>query len=426
MAVWIILITLGLFATRLVPEYLSALLFFTLCMLFDAAPAAVVFSGFDSGAFWLVLAGLVIGLAINTTGLGHRIAGLVAGFLNGSYARIITGMVLSGFAFAFFMPSAMGRCVLLIPIAMEVAHSYGFSKGSNGYNGITLAVVFGSFLPAFSLLPANVSNMILVGMTESVYGYSPLYAHYLQLHFPVLGLGKAVLIILLILWLFPDTPHPGTVPSKPEHCALSRTETLLAGLLVVLIGLWITDFIHHISPAWVAMAGAVILMLPRVGIVSKEQFAEKINFSALFFVAGVMGLGGVIHYSGMGKALADWFLKVLPLSPDQPFINYICICIASVLTGIVTTLPGIPAVLTPIADSVAHLTGFSVQAVAMLQVFGFSTIIFPYQSPPIIFGAMLAGVSMKQTTRMCICLAGVSIVVLMPLDYLWWLFLGWI
>ncbi len=121
-------ITLGLLATARIPEFLTALLFFFVAMLFSVAPASIVFSGFQSTALWLVFGGLVMGVAITTTGLGRRITAKLAGHLQGSYLKLIAGMTLVGVAFAFIMPSAMGRAMLLTPIAIAIADLLVFDR----------------------------------------------------------------------------------------------------------------------------------------------------------------------------------------------------------------------------------------------------------------------------------------------------------
>ncbi len=68
------LIAILLWATSLLPEYLTALLFFAAVAVVHAAPPDVLFSGFQSEAFWLVLGGFVIGSAIRKVGLADRIA----------------------------------------------------------------------------------------------------------------------------------------------------------------------------------------------------------------------------------------------------------------------------------------------------------------------------------------------------------------
>ena len=53
-------------------------------MALAAAPREVVFSGFASAAFWLVLSGYVLGLALKYTGLADRMAGLLSRRLAGA------------------------------------------------------------------------------------------------------------------------------------------------------------------------------------------------------------------------------------------------------------------------------------------------------------------------------------------------------
>jgi len=57
-------ITIVLWATSLLPEFITALLFFTAAMIAKIAPADVIFGGFASSAFWLVFSGVVLGVAI--------------------------------------------------------------------------------------------------------------------------------------------------------------------------------------------------------------------------------------------------------------------------------------------------------------------------------------------------------------------------
>ena len=420
------LVILTLWATGFIAEYLTALIFFTGAMLLNIAPPNIIFSGFASGAFWLIFGGLVLGVAINVTGLGKRIAASVANRLNQNYAQLICGLVFSSALSGLLMPSALGRVVLLVPIAVIIAEQFGMSKGSKGYTGVASAVVFGSFLPGFAILPANVPNMVLSGLSENLYQYLPLYGEYLLLHFPVLGIVKSLLLCLIILILFPDTISNGSQAKQQVTGIMTNNEKLLALILLTMLGLWTSDFMHHIAPAWVAMTGACIVLMPYVNIVSPQLFQQKINFGSLFYIAGILGLGQLINYSGLGNALAKQCVSLLPLNIGHPFINYMSLSILSLVTGIFTTQPGIPAVLTPFADELAKVTGFSIHAVIMTQVVGFSQPLFAYQVPPLLIGMQMAGVSLLEAFKLCLFLVLASVVLLFPLDYLWWYAIGWL
>ena len=65
--------SLRFWATNVVPSYYGALLFFLAAMVLGVAPANVVFSGFASGAVWLVFGGIIIGQSVRQTGLDVRL-----------------------------------------------------------------------------------------------------------------------------------------------------------------------------------------------------------------------------------------------------------------------------------------------------------------------------------------------------------------
>lgn len=64
----LLVLCMGLWATALLPEIVTALAFFGLAMLLRLGSAATVFSGFSAAAFWLVLSGMVVGQGMTRTG----------------------------------------------------------------------------------------------------------------------------------------------------------------------------------------------------------------------------------------------------------------------------------------------------------------------------------------------------------------------
>ena len=115
----LVLLVVGALATGVIPEQITILIFFLLTMLMEVAPPQIVFSGFVSGAFWLVFGGLIIGAAVETTGLGNRIARGLISYVSGSYMWVVATIVLINGILIFLMPSTLSRVVLLIPMASE-------------------------------------------------------------------------------------------------------------------------------------------------------------------------------------------------------------------------------------------------------------------------------------------------------------------
>ena len=61
----------------------------------------------------------------------------------------------------------------------------------------------------------------------------------------------------------------------------------------------------------------------------------------------------------------------------------------------------------------------------MIAVVGFSTMILPYQAPPVMVGVQVAGIPLRSTLRLTVPLTLICIFVLLPLDFLWWRWLGY-
>jgi anion transporter len=415
---------MGFWAIGALPEYVTALIFLLMATVSEVVPAAVVFSGFHSTALWLVFGGLVIAVAVKHTGLGQRLAQRLLDLLGRSYVGVISGIVLVTMLFSFIMPSAMARVVLLVPVVVAMAKRLNFSEGSPGRNGMVMATTLGCFVPSCAVLPSNVANMVLAGASESLYGLTFSYGNYLKLHYPVLGLMKGLAIVPLTCLLFPDRVNstPALRHQMPEP--LSVHEKVLALILSGTLLLWGTDFLHGISPAWVALGAALLCLLPFIKLLPDGAFKTEINFGPFFYVAGVLGMGAVVAKTGLGDILGRALLGLLDFEPGHNMRNFVRLVILYTAVSPITTIPGLPAVMTPLAADIATSTGFPLETVLMTQVIGYSNVILPYQLPPLVVGMQLGGVSATQGVRLTVALAAASILVLMPVNYLWWSLLG--
>ena len=414
--------TVALWATAWLPEYLVALLFFAAAMVLHVAPAELVFSGFLSSAFWLVLSGFVLGVAIRKVGLADRAARLLAAHLSGSWLRLAGGVVLLTYALAFVMPSNMGRIALLMPVVMALADEAGLGEGSRGRTGLALAVGFGTFQLSTSILPANVPNLVMAGTAETAYGIHFAYLPYLALHAPVLGLLKGASLAACICLLFPARPK--LIVAFPTNAPLSAAERRLGLLLLVTLGRWMTDTVHGIQPAWGGLVAACICLLPRVGFITGDEFAAGVNVRTCIYIAGMLGLAALVAHGGLGDLIGRGLVAVAPLDPAAPFRSFASLVGITTLLNFVVTANGVPALFTPLAHTLADASGLPLLTVLMVQVIGYATPVLPYQASPIVVAMGMGRVPARDGLRLCLALAAVGFAVLVPLDYLWFTLLG--
>jgi di/tricarboxylate transporter len=421
----LILLAIGWWATGALPFHLTSLTLFLLATVLEVAPPRVVFAGFASSALWLVFGGLVIGNAVQATGLGRRLARGLVGGLHGSYRAIVYGTVALGVALAFLVPAALGRIMILLPVFAALADELGFSRERTGRTGLLLAISFGTILPTFSILPANLPNMVLLGVSETLYGVSPSYASWLLVHFPVLGLLYAMVLAELICRLFPDRPERRGAAVAATLPPWSAAEMRLLAILVLALVLWATDSLHGVSPGWVALAAALACMLPGIGVLDVGRFETATSFGTFFYVAGVLGIVSLFDASGLAGVIGAHALTWLPLNPDLPAQSFGALVGAAALIGLVTTHPGVPVVLGPLAALLAEAGNLPLETVLMTQTVGLAAMLLPYQSAPVMVALQVAGVRLAAGIKLSLLLGSITLIVLVPLDYLWWLWLGY-
>ncbi len=89
-------------------------------------------------------------------------------------------------------------------------------------------------------------------------------------------------------------------------------------------------------------------------------------------------------------------------------------------------MPGIVAIMSPLAGDLAGATGLSLVSVLMTIVNGYTLVAFPYQVGPIVFALILGGERFRDAVRLMLPLLLVSAAALIPLTYLWWRLLGYL
>ncbi|MGB5917520.1 SLC13 family permease [Arcobacter sp.] len=411
----IVLSTIIFWATSIVPSFYSSLLFLFSCTAFSLSSKELIFSGFASSAFWLVFAGMLIGTAIKNVNLTHRFSKIFSNLKNVSYLNIIISITIFSTLFSFVMPSSVGRVVMMVPIAIAVADSFGFKENDKGYIGILLTFIITTSMSGFAILPANIPNMILTGLSSQIYNYDILYSHYLITNFLVFTTLKDIIIVVLIYNFFNDTPK--IMDNNKTKVKLAKNEIIVLFTILCMIAFWTTDFIHKIAPSIIAVCGILFLSLPSIGII-KSKDINTIKFSSLLYVATIIGLGTVVAHNNYIKDVLTTLINLY--EPSQyAIINYTKVTLVMSLTGIIATQPSIPAIFTPMAEQISNVTGFSLDQILMMQVAAYSNIFFAHQAPPLIVGLALSRIKQRHALKVLLTLALITTVLLYPLQYFW-------
>lgn len=450
----IVTLCLGYWATGWLPDFLVSLLLMFLLVAGTSLGAGVVFSGFTSGAFWLVFSGAVIGMALAVTGLGERVARRLAAHCGHAYGLALTGFVAIAFVLSLVMPSTLGRIAILVPIVLSFCDRVGFVTGRPGRTGLLLATALASCELSTAILPANLPNLVMAGSAETVLGIRLGYAEYASALVPALAVVRGALLVVVAMWMFPDhlvakdlaaarddddaprslanvsnasnssnASHTAT-PSSPSSTVtlMSAAERRLLGALTLMLGLWFTEPWHHVSAGWVGL-GVALLCLGPLRLVNPEAFLKQVKLAPLWFVAAIIGLTAAVDHAGLADALRP-ALSRLDLAQMSATPAYLVLVVLSVVLMFAVTSNAAPALFTPLVPALAQGAPLSMKAVLLAQAVGISTIVLPYQAPPLILAMALAGIGLRDATRFCVATALLSLVTVLPANALWWHVIG--
>ncbi|MBM3559823.1 MAG: hypothetical protein FJX53_08125 [Alphaproteobacteria bacterium] len=312
--------------------------------------------------------------------------------------------------------------MLVASLALAVAERLGFARHDRATHGLVLAAGFGTTLPAFGILPANVVNMIFLGAAESIHHIGFTYFDYTALNLPVLGLGGLLLQIVVVVVLF-GRRLPSAV-EKPATTAWSGEERRVLLILAATLLLWSTDFLHGVSPAWIALAAALACVVPGIGPLRPSVFSGEVNYATWLFVAAVIGIGAMANHTGLGTAVGDWVIGHVPLTRDGGLLTFLELVGIGTTVALVTTFPTSPPILTAAADALVAATGWPLRAVLLAQVPSWILPPVPYLAPPLMIAIVAGGVPMSRAVRAVGLYFVLAAPVLLPLQYYWGRLLG--
>lgn len=414
-------LAIALFATRLLPEVVTALGCFLAFLMVDAAPNAVIFSGFTSGGFWLLFAGLIVGTAISVTGLGRQFALRIFQKTGDSYIKAALLLALSGLGLGLLVPATMPRIIILMPVALSLSNTMGYEIGSRGHVGLTVTGAIATLLPTYAILTANLPTIIHFGAFETLYDIKPSYARYFIEQAPANAVRFIVLLVLMLPFASARSDTKSVLDAPMPFTYTQRKLLILLGSAILF---WALDTFHGISPAWVALLLATVLLIPGFGILDSNVMKTKIDISPAFFIAAVFAISAVAQHTGLGTVVADRLIPVLRLGDGSDLRDLYSVFGLSTVLSHLTTSPAAPAILAPLAGAIAAETGWSIETIAMAQVLGISTPLLPYQAPPLIIAMALAKIPMIALLRVCLLLAMAVAVIGVPITYFWWSYLG--
>src|SRR5262249_10078268 len=158
----------------------------------------------------------------------------------------------------------------------------GLAPRSNVGRGLLIIVTYTAAI-FDKMLIAGATSILARGIIEQVGNVKVFYSQWFIAYLPA-SLLTILVCLRIILGLYPPQQQTDAEEGlKFLHTQLDRlgpislAERKCALLVSIAIVLWMTDFIHHLSPSMVGLSIGLLALAPRIGVLDSDDL-RKLNF----------------------------------------------------------------------------------------------------------------------------------------------------
>lgn len=315
-----------LWATEALPVAVTAVLVLLLQPLLGVADLRTAFQEAASPVFFFVLAMFCLAAAVTGAGLHERFARWLLARAGTDSRRVVVALMVGTAAISTIM-SDVPACAIFMALGLGVLQRAGVEPGASRFGkavmvGIPIAALIGGVAT-----PAGSSvNILGIHFIEEHGGVRVPFLHWMAL-----GVPMVLLLVPLACWVIlrffpPEVATVGPPAGGREDGAaggpaaaavaagrapldpLSAREKKTLALISLMMVLWILGtWVPLLNVVLVALAGAVVMFLPGVGLLTWDEAQRMIGWDTLLMIGGVTSLGGASVTTG----LAGWLVEVL-------------------------------------------------------------------------------------------------------------------
>lgn len=363
-------------------EFVPAL--FVLCgaATFDLAPYKIILSGYASEAFTLIIALMIITTVITNSGIILRLIFHILSITRHN-PQMYDKCCFILFSFATpLLPANITRVELASNLIKKLSMFWGLPKMRSKHNRLVVSSFQGASILGTCFISASLMNF-MVNQFITVQE---------EIRFGIEGWFKASFLALIVLVLgyiivhklvfkeegMIDT-HPDIIQEELEAMGtLSLAELFSLGSIAVLVVGMLTYPIHRISPTFIALTLACIIMI--LEIVDPKVIMRKINWTIIFLVGTAVSFSKLIIYFEIDQLISKPLALFLFGISHSKFILYIFIIFITFIVRLFLPITATVSMLLPILIPLHIPFQVSAWSIAFVILTMTDSWFFPYQS----------------------------------------------
>jgi di/tricarboxylate transporter len=381
----LILATIVLWLLRAAPQGVVALLFVATAILLKVSEGETLLKqAWTSSQIWFVFASFGFGYMIADTSLGERLTSGLLRYFSRSFWSFGFFTIVSGTIFSLIgMAGDFARVGILYPVIAVAGTTMGAAKREASTKAMAM-MILGVGQPTLMYVFNGLwLNQTFLGLDQETLGYVGWTTH-----FAVPSLAISVLSLIAIRFLFPaDIKIPADVSRRKLESLgpLTGTEWRTLGFIGLAMVLWLTSTWTGLNAGWIALGVFVLMLLPGIGVMTFQEFTNRMNWNIIFFLTGAFAVGALIGELKLAPIIEQWLVPTQ--LPNNPYVLAIVASLLSMLIHLFTgDAASAMAVTVPVFHHAAVSYGLSPLVygfVAYMSIF--SQYFFLYQAAGVLF-----------------------------------------
>jgi anion transporter len=385
-----------LWITESLPNYLTSLILIVTLVLTGVLPEKKAYAELGNPVMWLNIMSFVLASMLVATGVAKRFAlWFILKFGKNAGSIFLSFMVIN-IVLSAFISATTAKAAILLPIFMVIAAIYG-ARGGDQRNNFGRSVVLQNLLyiniGASGFLTGSGANLLAAAIIGGAIGGNVFFSDWMMAMFPMM-----LIMMLIGYWFamrvfFPLTPaerlpqiEGGIERLRSEYIKLGKVsfqEKKSVVIFLLILAFWSTDKLHGISPTAVAFVGAIIALLPRIGIIQWNEV--DIPWHLMLFSAGAYALGAGFAATDLPSISVNAFFDHIGIGNDTPFwVLYLLLTGVMVFSALLFESKTMRAMIfVPIAIGVAGRFNLSILSLALPVAFMIEHVyVLPFNSKP--------------------------------------------
>lgn len=367
-----------LWITEAIPNYLTSLLVILGIVLTGITTDKTAYAQLGHPVMWLNILSFILASMLVKTQVAKRFALWFVLKFGKNASGIMLSFIVINVVLSAFISATTAKAAILLPIFMVVAAIYGATGGENRNNfgrNLVLQNLFQINLGANAFLTGSGATLLAGSLIAGAMGIGAFsYQDWFTAAFPM------NILLIFIGWfvgvklIFPMKKEE-RVPQIPggmerlrkeldQMGKMSSNEWKAVAIFLCVLILWATDKQHGINQTAVAFMGAVVALLPGIGIVKWNDV--DIPWHLLLFSAGAYTLGAGFDATGLPGTMINGLFSSLGITPETPFwILYLILTAGMLLFSLVfQSKTMLTLIFVPIAIGVAQKNGYPIMSLA--------------------------------------------------------------